>query len=101
MLEKDFVGQRSGTRNVCGFAVSQNQRKVRRSRSSIDDGGVTALLLGASAVVSQEAPRRRSSAANAADVRRTCLLEVHFQADLFASAEAHDATRLTKSRRID
>src|SRR6266700_1709027 len=71
MLEKDFVGQRSGTRNVCGLAVSQNHRNVRRSRSSTDDGGAAALLLGASAVVWQAAPKRRSSAANAADVRRT------------------------------
>src|SRR6266550_1656660 len=99
MLEKDFVGQRSGTRKVCGSMVSQNQRKVRRSRSSIP-AGAAALLLGGSAVVWQAAPRRKRSAANAADVRRITGLEVDFYTHLFATPEAHHVARHTERRWI-
>jgi hypothetical protein len=67
MLENDFVGQRSGTSQERVLTVSQNQRKVRRSRSSTDDGGdATARLREASAAVWQEAPKRMRRAAKAA-----------------------------------
>src|SRR5437899_12583494 len=71
MLENDFVGQRSGTRPLLGFAVSQKKRNVRCSTSSMVEGWTTARRRGASADDWQDAPRRMRSAANAADVRRT------------------------------
>src|SRR4249919_3805179 len=38
MLEKEGVGQRSGTSPFCGLPRSQNQSKVRRSSSSTRGG---------------------------------------------------------------
>src|SRR5581483_7647538 len=98
MLENDFVGQRSGIRKVCGSAVSQNQRNVRRSRSSSVERGATARLLGASAAEWQATPRRSDRTANAAHVRRTSGLEVHFQTELFATSETDHAIRLAEVR---
>src|SRR5437870_7029048 len=97
MLENDGVGQRSGTRPLRGLVVSQKKRKVRRSTSSmVVVGAATARLRGASAEEWQDAPRRISSAANAADVRRTLRLEVQFEADLLATSERDDAIRLAQ-----
>src|SRR5437867_12315615 len=96
MLENDGVGQRSGTRPLRGFVVSQKKRNVRRSTSSmVVVGAATARLRGASAEEWQDAPRRRS-AANAADVRRTLRSEVQFQTNLLAPSKGDDASRLSE-----
>src|SRR5437870_5650364 len=101
MLENDCVGQRSGISPFCGLAVSQNHWKVRRSRSSTPDPDPTARLLGASAVDWHDPPRRMTSAANAADVRRiVARSEIHFQSDLLAPSKTDHTARLSERRGI-